>query len=364
VSEFFPIAKPELTDTEKAYVNDALDSTWISGTGKYITRFESNFSDFCGASHGVSVSNGTVALHLGLTASGVGPGDEVIVPDLTFAATINAVLHTGATPVIVDIEEDSWCIDPKQIENAITPKTKAVIPVHLYGQPCDMDAIMDIAKRHSLVVIEDCAEAIGATYNGRKVGSIGDIGCFSFFGNKIISTGEGGLCTTNSPVLKDKMTVLKSHGMSTKRYWHDVIGYNYRMTNIQAAIGCAQLERIDAFLDARRQYEEMYREVFSDHPHTHFQKSLPDRQKVTWLTSLLDSSGYRDNFLGALKKQGIDSRPFFFPLSAMDIYKPYGNGNPVSQKISLQGYNLPTYGSTLDISKIKATLKNIVLVTT
>ena len=257
-----PVASPDLNGNEFKYLVDAFMSTWISSRGEYINKFESSFSSYSDCKYGIAVSNGTAALHLALVALGIGIGDEVIVPDLTFAATINAVLNANATPVIVDIERDSWCIDPTEIERAITPKTKAVIPVHLYGQPCDMHSIMRIAKTHNIRVIEDCAEAHGATFSGRKVGSFGDIGCFSFYGNKIITTGEGGMCTTNTHELDDKMRVLRDHGMSrTKKYWHDMVGFNYRMTNLQAAIGLSQFERIDTMHENRKSYEDSYKKI-------------------------------------------------------------------------------------------------------
>lgn len=246
------LAQPHLTGNEYKYLIDAFLSTWISSAGKYITQFEESFSDYCGVKFGVAVSNGTTALHLALAALEIGEGDEVIVPDITFAATINAVIYTGATPVIVDIEEDSWCIDPDEIEKAITSKTKAIIPVHIYGQPCDMGRICDIAIKNNLYIVEDCAEAHGAAWNGQKVGSFGTISCFSFFGNKVITTGEGGMCITNDEQLNEKMRILRDHGMSkSRRYYHEILGFNYRMTNLQAAIGVAQVERIEDILEWR-----------------------------------------------------------------------------------------------------------------
>jgi len=357
----FPVAIPNLNGNEFKYLTDAFLSTWISSSGKYIDKFESEFSSYSDCSYGVAVSNGTVALHLAMVALGVGEGDEVIIPDLTFAATINTVLHANATPVIVDVEEDSWCIDPKEIEKAITPKTKAIIPVHLYGQACDMSAIMKIAKKHNLKVIEDCAEAHGANYNGKKVGSFGDIGCFSFYGNKVITTGEGGMCTTNNSELDDKMKVLRDHGMSkTKRYWHDVIGYNYRMTNLQAAIGLAQLERIEGIHKNRRKYEDNYRNILHAEDFT-FQNNLKDRGRITWLVSILvDKSIDKDKYLKKLHKNGIDARPFFYPLSEMNIYKAYCNvSTPIAKMLSKRGINLPTYESLKSINEIRDILKGI-----
>jgi len=357
---YFPVAIPNLNGNEFKYLTDAFLSTWISSSGEYINRFEENFSKYCDTKYGVAVSNGTVALHLALITLGIKEGDEVIVPDLTFAATINTVLHANATPVIVDVEEDSWCIDPKEIEKAITSKTKAIIPVHIYGQSCDMNAIMKIAKKYNLKVIEDCAEAHGAMYDGEKVGSFGDIGCFSFFGNKVITTGEGGMCTTNNLELNEKMRVLRDHGMSkTKRYWHDVVGYNYRMTNLQAAIGLAQLERIEDIHKNRRKYENNYKDTLDTKKFT-FQNDLKNRRRITWLVSILaDENIDKDEYMNKLKENGIDARPFFYPLSDMDIYKSYCNvDTPITKMLSKRGFNLPTYESLKSLDEIKDILKD------
>ncbi|WP_027419906.1 aminotransferase class I/II-fold pyridoxal phosphate-dependent enzyme [Crocinitomix catalasitica] len=340
---YVPVASPNLRGNEFKYLVDAFLSTWISSSGKYIGQFEEKFSSYCECQHGVAVSNGTVAIHLALITLGIGTGDEVIIPDLTFAATINAVLHAGATPVIVDVDIDSWCIDPLEIEKAISPKTKAIIPVHLYGQSCDMESIMKIASKNKLFVIEDCAEAHGAEYKGKKVGSFGDISTFSFFANKIITTGEGGMCVTNSKELSDKMCVLRDHGMSkTRKYWHTAVGYNYRMTNLQAAIGVAQLERIDEILTYRRQIENDYRSFLSTFPFIKFQKNIEDRHRVTWLVSAILETNKRDELIIRLKDENIDARPFFFPLGEMDIYKEFLFSNQNSQKLSIQGINFPT----------------------
>ena len=338
------LAQPQLNGNEYKYLMDAFLSTWISSTGKYITLFEQNFSKYCGVQYGVATSNGTTALHLALTALGIGEGDEVIVPDITFAATINAVLYTGATPVIVDIEEDSWCIDPDEIEKAITPKTKAVIPVHIYGQPCDMGRICEVAQKYNIYVVEDCAEAHGAEWRGRRVGSFGIISCFSFFGNKVITTGEGGMCVTDSVKLNDKMRVLRDHGMSKERkYYHEVIGYNYRMTNLQAAIGTAQIEHIDEILEWRNKLEGKYRNAFSDEKGIVLQKNnLVDRKKIAWLVSVLVDADKRDEILSKLKDNGIDARAFFIPLSEMEIYSKYAKCCEKSKMISAMGLNLPT----------------------
>lgn len=346
-TNFIPVAEPDLKGNELKYLTDAFLSTWISSRGEYIDRFENSFSRYCDAHFGVAVANGTVALHLALETLGIKEGDEVILPDLTFAATINAVLHTKATPVIVDVEAQAWTIDPLKIQQAITEKTKAIIAVHVYGQPCEMDDIMEIAKQYDLFVIEDCAEAHGAEYDGRKVGSFGHINTFSFFANKVITTGEGGMCTTNDPKLNERMRVLRDHGMSTKKkYWHDYVGYNYRMTNLQAAIGCAQLERIDSILKKRSEIENYYKSIFSDEI-SDWQKDFPKRKRIIWLVSALAKD--RESLQNKLRYLNIDCRPFFYPLSSMSIYKKYVPFKcEFSTAVSQRGINLPTYSALLE----------------
>lgn len=361
-SLFVPAAYPMLNGSEFKYLVDAFMSSWISSTGYYIDRFEKDFSQYCGCPHGVATSNGTTAIHLALEALGIGPGDEVIVPSLTFAATVNAVLHANATPVIVDIEKKSWCIDPKEIETHITPKTKAVIPVHVYGQPCDMEAVMDIARRKNIYVVEDCAEAHGAEVNGQKVGSFGHINCFSFFANKIITTGEGGMCLTHSPELDERMRVLRDHGMSkSKKYWHEAVGYNYRMTNLQAAVGVAQVERITEVLGSRDSVENQYRSALGTLPHVRFQqRGLRGRKKVTWFVCILVEPGQRDLFITKLKEARIDARPFFYPLHQMAIYKQYRGTAPNAEDISRRGIMLPASPLVVNpevIQTIKQVLK-------
>ena len=243
---FIPISQPSLGEREIEYVLSAVKSGWISSKGQYIDAFEKQFADFVGIKYALAVSNGTNALHLALASCGIKAGDEVIIPDLTFIATENAVRYTGADVVFVDIDKDTLCISPVSIERAITGKTKAIIPVHLYGHPANMREIMRIAKIHSLVVIEDAAEALGAEAYRQRVGSIGKCGVFSFYGNKIITTGEGGMLTTNDHITFEKARYLRDHAMDQhKRYWHTMVGFNYRMTNLQAAVGLAQMERID-----------------------------------------------------------------------------------------------------------------------
>jgi len=357
----FPVALPNFGGNELKYLTDAFLSSWISSSGEYIDRFEESFSNYSDCEFGVSTSNGTCALHLALSALEIGEGDEVIIPDLTFAATINAVLLANATPVIVDIEEDSWCIDSKHIEKAITSKTKAIIPVHLYGQVCDIDKILRLGKKYNLKIIEDCAEAHGAKFKGKKVGSFGDIGCFSFYGNKVITTGEGGMCTTNNSKLDHRMRLLRGHGMSKKRrYWHEVVGFNYRLTNLQAAIGVAQLERIENIHKNRFNYEANYKK-FMDSNKFSFQKNLMHRDRIIWLVSLLVNKGVdRDEIVKRLNKLGIEARPFFYTLSEMDIYKQYCSiKTPIAKKISTTGFSLPTYEGSKKIKQLRELLSSI-----
>jgi perosamine synthetase len=340
-----PVASPFVQGNELNYIAECLETNWVSSQGRFVKEFEAKFPCYCGAEFGVAVSSGTTALHLALEALGLGSGDEIILPDLTFAATINAVLHSRATPVIVDVEEDSWCIDPLCIKMAITPKTKAILPVHLYGQPANMNEILKIAEEYNLFVIEDCAEAMGAVVGGKRVGSHGDIGCFSFFGNKIVTTGEGGMCITSNYETYQRMICLRDHGMSRQRkYWHETVGYNYRMTNIQAAIGVAQLEQIDRIQQRRRNIASSYSQNLKDCPFLIDQPQLIGRGAVTWLVSyLLSDDINRDTLITEAGKSGIDIRPFFYPLSDMPPYRLFAKRyTPIAHDLSARGINLPT----------------------
>ncbi|RYZ75585.1 MAG: aminotransferase class I/II-fold pyridoxal phosphate-dependent enzyme, partial [Proteobacteria bacterium] len=240
------VLEPNLKGNELAYVTDCIQTNWISSQGSYVRRFEEDLRNYAGANYALAVSNGTVALHLALKALGIGPGDEVIVPSLTFAASANAVIHAGATPVFADVEAETWTIDVAAARKLIGPRTKAIMPVHLYGHPCRMDELQDLVNSHDIQLVEDCAESLGSLYKGRQTGSFGAAACFSFFGNKTITTGEGGMVLFRDLSCFEMGAVLRDHGMSKKeRYWHDVVGFNYRLTNMQAAIGVAQMERVD-----------------------------------------------------------------------------------------------------------------------
>jgi len=344
----YPIAEPEIGEEELSNVVEAVKSGWVSSKGKFIEEFENSFAKYIGIKHGVATSNGTVALHLALAALGIGPNDEVIVPDLTFAATINAVLYVGAKPVMVDVDPDYWCLSPDSVRKAVTPRTKAIMPVHLYGHTCDMDAIMEIAEQHGLYVIEDAAEAHGAEYKGKKVGSFGHIACFSFYGNKIITTGEGGMCLTNDGELAERMRTLRDHGMDPeKRYWHKVIGFNYRMTNLQAAIGVAQLSKIEKFIEKKRRIARLYAEELSSIEGITLHPEMPWAKCVYWLYSVLineKKTGInRDKLAKKLQNYGIETRNFFYPLHVMPPYQKYANlPYPASLSISRRGLSLPS----------------------
>jgi len=341
-----PVAEPSLSDKELQYVSECILTGWISSAGKFVTRFEEALADFCGSGYAISTSSGTTALHLALLAFEIGAGDEVIVPSLTFIATANAVTYTGAKPVFVDSEPETWNIDPNKIEEAITPRTKAIIPVHLYGHPANMDPILEIASHYGLAVIEDAAEAHGARYKGRCVGGIGNIGIFSFYGNKIITTGEGGMVVTNKADLAEKIRILRDHGMSTKQhYWHPAIGYNYRLTNLQAAVGVAQMEKVDDILKSKRRIAQVYNEGLQNVPGISLPPEAPWASSVCWLYSvLIDGQLFgitRDQLMAKLQEQGIESRPFFPPLHTQPIYNT-GQNLPVAEYLAATGLSLPS----------------------
>jgi perosamine synthetase len=344
------VAAPLLSGNELAYVTDCIVSNWISSQGRYVRLFEQMFSEYHLGLPALAVSNGTVALHLALEALGIKKGDEVIVPDLTFAASINSIIYTGATPVLAEVDKITWNIDTGMLEALVTPNTKAIMVVHLYGLPCDMDAILAFANKHNLLIIEDCAEALGSLYNGNPVGIFGDASTFSFYGNKTITTGEGGMVIFKDAEKAGRAEVLRDHGMNKKRrYWHDEVGYNYRMTNIQAAIGVAQFERLHEFVGTKRKIAEAYNNCLGQ---TGF-FVLPHQQEgyvnSHWLyTALVNEHAPfdRDEVIAYLNLQGVESRPVFYPLHEMDVYKGYTRGTyPNSQDISKRGISLPSSSS-------------------
>jgi len=344
----FMVMEPVLSGNEINYVTECIKTNWISSQGKYVKNFESEIKNMFGANFCISTSNGTTALHLALEALDIGEGDEVIVPDFTFGASVNSIIHSGATPVLVDVEKDSWNLCPKAVKDAINKKTKAIMPVHIYGNPCDMKAIMSIAKKNKLLVIEDCAEAFGATVEGKYVGTFGDSATFSFFANKVITSGEGGAVLFNSREAYEKAAVIRDHGMSkNKRYWHERIGYNYRLTNLQAAIGCAQLEQFESFKRKRKDIWNQYDSRLKKTGYFSYQKSLKNSSVSHWLYSILLRNSIemdRDQLLESLKNYGIETRPVFYPMSRMPAFKSLANSrkNHIANSISQRGFSLPS----------------------
>lgn len=346
-----PVAEPVIGERELECVSDAVRSGWVSSLGEYVSRFETNLGSVVGTRHVLSVCNGTAALHLALVASGVQAGDEVIVPSMTFVATANAVRYAGATPIFADCDPENWCLSASAVEEALTTRTRAVIAVHLFGHPADIDAIKAVVAGRDIVVIEDAAEALGAMYRDRPAGSLADAGVFSFYGNKLITTGEGGALSTNNSQLADKAASLRDHAMDPhRRYWHDEVGFNYRLTNIQAALGVAQLERLDTFLARKRELAERYAEGFRELPCLELQLESPWAKSSCWMTTVLvgeDLAVSRDTLAQLLLEQGIDSRPTFVPLHQLPPYST-GQDLPVSQRVGQLGLTLPSGASLKD----------------
>lgn len=338
-----PVYQPHFTGREKEYVNQCLDSSWISSKGEFIGRFERGFAEYIDSPHATTVNNGTVAIHLALEAIGIGPNDEVIVPTLTYIASVNTILQTGATPVFADSLEDTWQVDPADIRRKITTKTKAVMVVHLYGQACDMDAIFSICQEHKLLLIEDCAEAFGTRYKGQHVGTFGDVATFSFFGNKTITTGEGGMVVAKEKSVIERAFHLKNQGVSqTREYWHDTLAYNYRMTNICAAIGLAQLESADAILAKKRLIADWYRSGLEGLPlKTHNEQA--NTAHSFWMCSIaLNDAQCRQGLRDHLKSAGIETRPLFYPAHTMP-HCATAQSFPVAESLGARGVNLPSY---------------------
>jgi perosamine synthetase len=342
-----PIAEPWLGARERLLLRECAQSGWVSSKGRFVGEFERLFADYCGVKYGVSTSSGTSALHLALACLDIGPGDEVIVPTLSFIGTANPVTYCGASPVFVDSLSDTWNLDPKAVEKAVTAKTRAVIAVHLYGHAARMDELLTIAARHGLHVIEDACEAHGAEYKGAKLGSLGTIGCFSFYGNKIVTTGEGGMLVTNNRSIAERAQLLRDHGMSKqRRYWHAQIGFNYRMTNLQAALGVAQMERIERVVERKRSNARIYRSLLEGVRGITLPEEASWARHVYWLYTVLIEDRFRisrSRLIKELDLRGIETRPIFYPITNMP---PYRNGRlqrfPVAEKISRQGLSLPS----------------------
>ena len=358
-----PVCTPLLGGHEIKYVEEAVKSGWISSSGSYVGKFEEAFSKYCDCKYGIAVTNGTVAIHLALVALGIGSGDEVIIPSFTMIATAFAICYTGAMPVFVDVDPETWNIDPEKIEEKITARTKAILPVHVYGNPCDMDAIVEIAHKHKLYIIEDAAEAHGAEYKGKRVGSFSEVAAFSFFANKNLTTGEGGMCVTNNEKLAEKLKYYKNMCFplnGQRNYLHDDIGFNYRMSNLHAAIGLAQTEKADEYRDRRRSHHRLYKKLLQGVPGIRFQKDTHDSLNVNWMnTIILDQKLYkrnRDELVFHLRENGVETRLLFKSMALQKSLQKYGcdcsGAYPVTDHLSENGLYLPS-GSDLSESDIQ-----------
>lgn len=358
-----PVNEPLIAPNALSYVKDCVETGWISSSGKYIEQFESAFAAYLDVSYATTTTNGTTALHLALAALDIKKGDEVIIPDLTIISCGLAPLYVGATPVVVDVDPRTGNIDPTLIEKHITKKTKAIMVVHLYGHPADMDPIMEIARRHKLYVVEDAAEAHGAQYKGTKVGGIGDIGCFSFYGNKIVTTGEGGMVVTNNKSLYNHAKVLKDLAHSpAKRFYHEEVGFNFRMTNMQAALGLAQLEQINTYLAIKKHMAKQYTRQLTDIEALELPIQESWAKNVYWMYALLVSKNApltRDVLRIRLRELGIDTRDYFVPLHRQPVFTSLGlfknTSCPVSDDLSDRGFYLPSGLAITDEQILKVT---------
>lgn len=356
-----PVCAPLLGEKELEYVTDCVKTNWISSKGKYIDKFERGFAEYCNCKYGVTTTNGTTAIHLALTSIGLEKGDEVIVPVFTMMGSVFPIIYCGAKPVFVDADPETWNMDVNKIEAKITDRTKAIMPVHIYGHPCDMAKIMELANDHELVVVEDAAEAHGAEYRGKKIGGIGHVGCFSFYANKIITCGEGGMMITNDERVAEKARLLKDLAFpkGDRRYLHSELGYNYRMTNIQAAIGLAQLERIDELVEMRRRNAKLYNQFLADVNGITLPPEKDWAKNVYWMYSILIEPEFgvtRDQMMVLLSDKGVETRPFFIPMDKQPVLQNLdlvtGETYPVAADLSEKGMYLPS-GSGLTTEEIR-----------
>ena len=364
MNDFIPVAEPDLSILERDNLLEAFDSGWISSTGKFVDQFEEQWSISSGSAHSLAVANGTVALHLILAALGVGPGDEVIVPSLTFIATANAVKYVGAEVVFADSNQSTWNIDVIGLASLITPKTKAIIAVHLYGNPSDMESIEKICNENNIFMIEDAAEAPFSTIGNKSIGSFGIAASFSFYGNKILTSGEGGVVTTSDTNLYKKMKLLRGQGMDpNQRYYFTDIGYNFRLTNMQCAILCAQLDRKEELLSKRERIYDVYDDILNGHPNLKFQEILPNHTRSPWLYSFVIEGfplNARDSIARDLYMNNIETRPLFIPLHLLPPYRSEKQQPlPISVKLGAQGLSLPT--SSKMLPKSAAQIANYLL---
>jgi len=358
--------KPSITELEVEYATDAARNGWGEHCYDYINRFEAAFCEHLGVKHAIATSSCTGALHLGMAALGIGAGDEVILADTNWIASVAPVVHLGATPVFVDILPDSWCVDPAKVEAAITPRTRAILAVHLYGNLCDMNALLEIGARHGIPVIEDAAEAIGSIWHGKRAGSMGAFGAFSFHGTKTVTTGEGGMFVTNDDALYERVLTLSNHGRArgqTKQFWPDMVGLKYKMSNIQAAIGCAQIERIDELIAGKRRVFQWYQEGFSGVEGIIMNPEPAGTQNGFWMPTMVfdESTGVtRESLQAAFAGENIDARVFFWPLSSLPPFAPVA-ANELAYGLPGRAINLPSYHdlSSEGIERVVAVVRKV-----
>lgn len=356
---------PNVGEAEKKYLARAIDDGYVSTVGPFVSKFEENFAGYLGTKKAISTQSGTTAIYMALYELGIKKGDEVIVPALTFVATVNPVKYLNATPVFVDIAGNTWNIDPEKIEEAVTKRTKAIMPVHFYGNPCEMDRIIELAKKHKLFVVEDATESLGAKYLDRHTGTFGDFGCFSFNGNKIITTGGGGMVTGNNVAKLEHIKFLANQGRDeTKGYYHPEVGFNYRMTNLEAALGLVQMNKLRGFLNKKREFYNIYRKELKGKISVHFQEEYRNAKSSRWLTCV--RFGQKINIVNLQRKlgeRGIPTRRIFMPVTEFPPYRKYKKGSySNAYEIYENGLCLP--GSTLnseeDIYLVCKTLKELV----
>ena len=367
MKSFISYTKPSITELEARYATDAAANGWGDHCYDYINCFEAAFKQHLGVQYAIATSSCTGALHMGMAALGIGPGDEVIMADTNWIATASTIVNLGAKPVFVDILEDSWCIDPAKIEAAITLRTKAIVAVHLYGNLCDMDHLRAIGEKHGMPIIEDAAEAIGSVWHGKRAGSMGKFGAFSFHGTKTLTTGEGGMFVTNDAELYECVLTLSNHGRArgqTKQFWPDVVGFKYKMSNLQAAIGCAQMERIDELIHRKREIFAAYRQLLGALPGVSMNPELPGTVNGAWMPTVVfapETGVTREKLQAAFAAENADARVFFWPLSSLPMFEPV-RGNFWAWNIPERAINLPSFHDIGpgDIERVVGVIKGLI----
>lgn len=360
--------KPSITELEVRYATDAAANGWGDHCYDYINRFEATFKQHLGVQYAIATSSCTGALHMGMAALGIGPSDEVIMADTNWIATASPIVNLGAKPVFVDILEDAWCLDPARVEAAITPKTKAIVAVHLYGNLCDMDLLLAIGEKHDIPVIEDAAEAIGSIYHGKRAGSMGKFGAFSFHGTKTLTTGEGGMFVTNDADLFERVLTLSNHGRArgqTKQFWPDMVGFKYKMSNLQAAIGCAQIERIEELSGRKREIMAAYRERLAGLPGVSMNSEPEGTVNGAWMPTVvfaLETGITREKLQAAFAAENADARVFFWPLSSLPMFESI-TANVHAWSLPERAINLPSYHdiSAEDIERVVHVVKDLLV---